>query len=94
MSQRFEQLSERHHQLRMLCAIQRESLGRTVQDIEQRLSGVDRGVRIVRGVMRNPALILGVVAVVAMLGPRRLLAWVSKGAVLYTAARRLRGAVQ
>jgi len=94
MNERFNQLSAQHDHLRTVIAIQRERLGETTNDIERQLSGVDRGVRLVRGIMRNPAVIVGAVALVAALGPRRLLGWVSRGAVLYTTAKRLRRAVR
>jgi hypothetical protein len=38
--------------------------------------------------VRNPAVLIGGVAVVALIGPKRLLSWVSRGALIYTTARR------
>jgi hypothetical protein len=91
MSERFNQLQSHHASLRAQCAVQREHLGETADDIERRLAGVDRGVKVVRGLMRKPMLIVGAVALIAILGPRRLIGWASRGAVLYSTARRLRG---
>jgi hypothetical protein len=94
MSERFNQLNSHHDHLRTLCAVQRERLGETADDIEQRLAGIDRGVKVARGLMRKPLLIVGAVALIAVLGPRRLLGWASRGAVLYSTARRLRPPVR
>jgi hypothetical protein len=94
VSERFSQLTAHHSNLRARCAVQRRQLGETADDIERHLRGVDRGVRFVRGVMRNPAIIIGAAALIALLGPKRLLGWASRGAVLYSTVKRLRRAGQ
>jgi hypothetical protein len=94
MSERFNQLNSQHAHLRTQCAAQRERLGETADDIERRLASVDRGVKVARGLMRRPVLIVGAVALIALLGPRRLLGWASRGAVLYSTLRRVRGSVR
>jgi hypothetical protein len=48
-------------------------------------------------VLSSPVLIGGAIAVVALVGPRRLARWSTKGLVLYSTARqllRLRGQVK
>lgn len=89
MSERFNQLTARHMTLRAHAALQRRVLGEKAREIEQQLSGVDRAVTLVRNVARHPALIVAGVAVVALLGPRRLLRWAGRSAIWVTTARRL-----
>jgi hypothetical protein len=59
-----------------------------MHEIEHQLSGVDRGIARVSRVLKNPAVIVGGVAIVAMVGPKRLVRWLTKGAVLYSTAKR------
>ena len=89
MSERFDQLNANHANLRASCALQRLHLAQTTQEIESQLSGIDRGVSVVRKVARSPALIMGGVAIVALLGPRRVLGWVTRGALFYSTAKRV-----
>jgi hypothetical protein len=94
MSERFNQLATHHSNLRVRCALQRELLGQTADQIENRLSGVDRTVAIVRGLARKPALVVAGIALVALIGPARLLRLASRGAVFYSTARRVMRAVR
>lgn len=89
MSQRFDQLISHHSNLRARCAVQRRQLGESAAEIEHELGRLDRGVAIVRRVLRSPALIGGAIAVVALVGPRRLLRWGTNGLMLYSTARQL-----
>jgi hypothetical protein len=88
-SERFNQLAAKHSNLRLRAAVQRRELGTTMNEIEHQLSGVDRGIARVSRVLRNPAVIVGGVALVAMVGPKRLMRWITKGAVLYSTAKRV-----
>jgi YqjK-like protein len=88
-SERFNQLAAKHNNLRLRMAVQRRELGATMHDIEHQLGGVDRGIARVSRVLRNPAVIVGGVAIVAMVGPKRLVRWLTKGAMLYSTAKRL-----
>jgi hypothetical protein len=87
-SERFNQLAAKHSNLRLRAAVQRRELGATMNDIEHQLSGVDRGISRVSRVLKNPVVIVGGVALVAMVGPKRLMRWVTKGALLYSTAKR------
>ena len=89
MSERFDQLAAKHQQLRLASAVQRRELGSAALDLEERLSGVDRGLEAVRTFVRHPAVIIGAVAVLAMIGPRRLLSVASRGAMYASLARAL-----
>jgi hypothetical protein len=89
MSQRFDQLSGHHSNLLARCAVQRRQLGESAEEIEHELGRLDRGVAIVRRVLRHPAMIGGAIAVVALVGPQRLLRLATKGLMLYSTARSL-----
>jgi len=73
MSDRQRELAERRRALCAQSAIQREHLGRTVEDIESRLVGIDRGIEIARAVIKKPVVLAGAIGLIALIGPRRLL---------------------
>lgn len=88
-SERFNQLAAKHANLRLRSAVQRRELGDTMNDIEHQLSGLDRGIATATRVLRKPAVILGGVALVALIGPKRLMRLMTKGALVYSTAKRL-----
>nr|WP_298725446.1 YqjK family protein [uncultured Steroidobacter sp.] len=87
-SERFHQLATKHSNLRLRAAVQRRQLGASMDQIEHHLSGLDRGVGAAQRLLKNPAVLIGSVAVVALIGPKRLVRWVSRGALIYSTARR------
>jgi hypothetical protein len=89
MSERFNQLTAHHSNLRVRAALQRQQLAAHMHDIERRLGGVDRGISSVRHALRSPAMIVGGIALLALLGPKRIFRWVGRSALLATTARRL-----
>ena len=89
MSRRFDQLSAHHSNLLARCAVQRRQLAESAEEIEHELGRVDRGLAAIRRVLRSPALIGGAIAVVALVGPRRLLRWSTRGLMLYSTARQV-----
>jgi YqjK-like protein len=89
VSERFDQLAAKHQRLRLKSEGQRRELGSAAIEIEERLSGVDRGLTAVRRFVRHPAVILGGVAALALIGPRRLLSVASRGAMYASLARAL-----
>lgn len=89
MSDRQRELAERRRALCAQSAIQREHLGRTVEDIESRLVGIDRGIEIARAVIKKPVVLAGAIGLVALIGPRRLLRIAGKSAVLFATGRRV-----
>ena len=89
MSRRFDQLSAHHSNLLARIAVQRRELGETAEEIEHELGRVDRGVAAIRRVLSSPVLIGGAIGIIALVGPRRLLRWSSKGLMLYSTARQL-----
>jgi hypothetical protein len=88
VSERFNQLAARHSNLRLRAAVQRQALGSSMNEIEHHLSGLDRGLGAAQRLVRNPAVLIGGVALVALIGPKRLMGWISRGALIYTTARR------
>ncbi|MBL8264947.1 YqjK family protein [Steroidobacter sp.] len=88
-SERFHQLTTKHSNLRLRAAVQRRELGSTMNEIEHHLSGLDRGIGAAQRMIKNPALLVGGVALVALIGPKRLVRWASRGALLYSTAKRL-----
>ena len=89
MSKRFDQLTVHHSNLLARCAVQRRQLAESAEEIEHELDRLDRGLEAVRRVLRSPAMIGGAIAVVALLGPRRLLRWATNGLMWYSTARQL-----
>ena len=89
MSRRFDQLNAQHSNLLARIAVQRRHLGDTADEIEHELGRVDRGIATVRRVLSSPALVGSAIAVVALLGPRRLQRWSTKGLMMYSTARQL-----
>ena len=89
MSERTLTLAQRRAALREHCAIQRDHLARTVDQIETRLGSVDRGINLVRFYASRPAVIAGAVGLFTLLGPRKLVGWAGRGLVLLTAGARL-----
>jgi hypothetical protein len=89
VSARFEQLSARHQRLRLASEVQRRELGVAASELEERLGRVDRGVAAVRKFVRHPAVIMGGLAALALIGPRRILGVASRGAMYMSLARAL-----
>jgi hypothetical protein len=94
MSERFDQLNAKHRDLRERGAVQRAHLAQTAEEIEGQLGKVDRGVSVVRRVARNPVLIVAGIAIVTLVGPRRLLSFASRALVFYSTARRVAGTIR
>ena len=89
MSDRFDQLHAHHSNLLARIAVQRQQLGETAAEIEHELGRVDRGLAAIRRVLSSPVLIGGAIGVVALVGPRRLARWSTKGLMLYSTVRQL-----
>ena len=87
-SERFNQLAAKHSSLRLRSSVQRRQLGETMDEIEHQLSGLDRGIARTTRVLKNPAVIVGGVALVAMVGPKRLVRLLTRGALIYSTAKR------
>jgi hypothetical protein len=89
MSQRFDQLNAHHSNLLAQVAVQRQKLAESAEEIEHELGRFDRGVAVARRVLRHPAMIGGVIGVVALIGPKRMMRWATNGLMWYSTARSL-----
>ncbi len=89
MNERTRTLAQRRSALRAHCALQREELAHIADSIEGRLGAVDHGINLVRRYATRPALLVGGIALLTLIGPRRLLSWAGRGAVFLTAGRRI-----
>ena len=89
MSDRQQELAARRQALCAQSEIQREHLSRTVEDIETRLAGIDRGIAIARHVIRKPLVLAGGIALIALIGPRRMIRIAGRSAVLFATGRRV-----
>jgi len=82
-------LAVRREALRAHCAVQRIQLADQARQLETRLANVDRAISIVRRIARRPVLIAGGIALLALVGPRRIVRLASRGAVLLTTGSRV-----
>ena len=89
MSARLEQLAAKREALRAQSAVQRDHLVDGVRDIETHLAGIDRGIEVARSVIKHPLVLAGGIALVALLGPRKILNVVSRGALFLSTGRRV-----
>ena len=86
---RAQQLVHRRESLRLRAAAQRAELAYAVGQIEQKLGRVDRTIDAIRRVSTRPLVLGGVAAVLALVGPGRLLRWGMRGLLAANTARRL-----
>lgn len=89
MSDRQLELAGRRSALIAEANAQREQLRSLAGDIKERLTGVDRGIEVARSVARNPAVVVGAVAMVAFIGPRRLVRALARSAMFIATGRRI-----
>lgn len=82
-------LAQRRSALRARCTIQRTQLAATTRHIQARLGGIDRGIDALRRYAARPLVIVGGVALLALIGPRRVAGWVGRGAVLLATGKRV-----
>lgn len=89
MSDRTESLARKRRALRAHCAVQRNELAYIADQVEARLEPVDRGINIVRYYATRPLVLTAGVALLAFLGPRRLLRWAGRSAFLVSTGSRV-----
>jgi hypothetical protein len=87
MSHRTVELAQREATLRLHCALQRGDLGRQVDGIQARLQSVDRVVATARRIVVRPAVIVGVVLVLLVLGRARSFRVLRRGLTVLGAVR-------
>ena len=89
MTDRSVELAARRNALLAHCEVQRSHLAETALDIQARLASVDRAIALVQRYAHRPVLIVGGLALLAIIKPKRLLRWASRGAFLYGTSQRL-----
>lgn len=90
---RLEELALRRAELQARCAQQRLELGAQVRAIEEGLGRIDRTVAVVRKVVKSPLLVGIGVAAITLIGPSRILRWVSRATMWYPLVRRVAGGI-
>jgi hypothetical protein len=70
-------------------AMQREQLAFLARDLEMRLARIDRGIQAARAVAKKPIVIVGAIALIALIGPKRLLRIASRSAGLIATGRQV-----
>lgn len=85
-------LEQRRAMLLQRCDSQREQLRQEISHIEEQLSGVQGGIRIVQQLTTLPGLLVSgsILAMLAIVGRGRTLKLVSTGLALWAGIRRLR----
>jgi len=89
MSDRQLELAARREALVAQSTVEREQLGMLAGEIETRLAGIDRGLQVARNVARTPVVLAGAIAMVAFIGPRRLLRAAARSAMFIATGRRV-----
>ena len=89
ISNRALDLAARRAALRAHCEVQRSHLAATAKEIEARLAGVDRIIATVQRFAHRPALVIGGVGLLALIGPGRLMRWASRSAFVFATGRKL-----
>ncbi|HEY8539374.1 MAG TPA: YqjK family protein [Steroidobacteraceae bacterium] len=89
MSERERELAARRAALLAESAMQREQFTHLAHDLEMRLAGIDRGIRAARALAKKPIVIVGAIALIALIGPKRLLRFATRGAALIATGRRV-----
>jgi len=86
LARRRANLVARSRRLRDNLAVEGERIG-------SRLALVDKGVAMARSLARQPLLVAAVVTLMMTLKPLRAMKWAARGALLFSVARRVYGAV-
>jgi hypothetical protein len=89
MSKRLEEITRRRMALQVRCEAQRAELAAVSAAIERQLAPIDQGIALVRRLLASPLTIIAAVAAIALIGPRRLIKWAGRAALLMTTYRQL-----
>lgn len=82
-------LAQRRSALRARSAVQRIQLAETTKHIQARLGSIDNGIDALRRYAARPLLIVVGLALLTLIGPRRVVRWVGRSAVLFTTGKRV-----
>jgi len=89
MSERLQALARRRSDLQRRCALDRQRVLDGIQNLQQPLLGVDRGLQSVQRFAKRPLTIAAGVALMIGVGPRRLTKLMSRGVVFSAAVKRI-----
>lgn len=89
MSDRQQELAARRDALIAQSSVQREQLQMMAGEIKMRLAGVDQGIEVVRAVAKKPAIVAGAFAMIAFIGPRRIVRALARSAMFIATGRRV-----
>lgn len=87
-------LRDKHARLLVRAALEREQLSAQLDAWRAPLALLDRGVAAARQVRRHPEWLVAVAVVIALVRPRRALAWARRGFILWRAWRWVSGAAR
>jgi len=90
MNSRARQLAQQRRDLQLRCALQRQELGHLSANIEAKLVVADRVIDVASGIAKNPLVLIAIIAGTMILGPWRIVRWVSQGALLFKTANVVR----
>lgn len=91
---RAEVLARRRAQLVERSGRLRQGLAMDAVRVSGQLGFIDKGFALARSVTRQPLLLAGGAALLMYLRPMRAMKWAARGAVLFSVARKLFGAVE
>jgi hypothetical protein len=89
MSNRLGELAERRTRLQLRCARQRDELEQLVAQIEAPIHRIDNAIVRLQDFARRPAVILGTLATLFVVGPRKLMRVAGKSWFWISTVRRL-----
>ncbi len=91
MTEKLAHLVEQRENLIRLAAAQRTALAQNIEPWRLPLTRVDQGLAALRAIKRNPAWIVGGVALLTVFRPYRVVKWLRGGWVAWQVLRGLRG---
>jgi hypothetical protein len=87
-------LEQRRIALQKRSSAQRALIAESTAALAARGMVLDRAVAVARGIAARPLIFGSIVALAAVVGPRRILGWVARGAAFYGLTRRLAAALR
>jgi hypothetical protein len=90
-SRKKREIEQRRELLLARIALQRVRVELELRNLEQPIKIVDRGIAVVRYLKAHPLLVAAGVAVLTVVGRRRIAAWVGRGWVAWRGLRTLSG---
>lgn len=91
VSQKLRECDQRRELLLARIALQRVRVSLELHNLDKPIRMVDRGIGVIHYLKAHPLLVAAGVAVVTVLGRRRLAAWVGRGWVVWRSVRTLSG---